>query len=118
MTTRRVLALLAVAAATTAIAAIAPAALGRSTSKATVTATDFKFRFVPARVTAGVATFTLVNRGQASHDLKIAGKKTKILNPGQRAVLKVALKKGKRYAYLCTVPGHAALGMKGTLVVR
>jgi plastocyanin len=102
----------------TALAAIAPSALGRSQAKATVTATDFKFKVIPARLTAGVATFTVVNRGEATHDFKIAGKKTKILNPGQRTTLKVALKKGKSYAYLCTVPGHAALGMKGKVVVR
>jgi plastocyanin len=117
MTTRRALALLVVALATTAIAVLAPSALGRSQAKATVTATDFKFKWVPARLTRGVATITVVNRGQATHDLKIAGKKTKILNPGQRATLKVTLKKGT-YAHLCTVPGHAALGMKGKLVVR
>ena len=117
MTPRRGLALLVLVLVTTAIAAIAPSALARSQAKATVTATDFKFKWVPARLTKGVATITVVNRGQATHDLKIAGKKTKVLNPGQRAVLKVTLKKGT-YAYLCTVPGHAALGMKGKLVVR
>ena len=117
MTPRRGLALLVVAVALTAIAALAPSALGRSQAKATVTATDFKFKWVPARLVRGVATITVVNKGQASHDLRIAGKKTKILNPGQRATLKVTLKKGT-YAYLCTVPGHAALGMKGKLVVK
>lgn len=117
MTPRRAAALLVLVVTATALAAIAPSALGRSQAKATVTATDFKFRWVPARLVRGVATITVVNRGEATHDLRIAGKKTKILNPGQRATLKVTLKKGT-YAYLCTVPGHAALGMKGKLVVR
>ena len=26
----------------------------------------------------------------------------------------MTLKKGKKYKYICTVPGHAAAGMKGT----
>jgi azurin len=26
----------------------------------------------------------------------------------------VTLKKGKKYKYICTVPGHAAAGMRGT----
>ena len=117
MTPRRVVALLAVALTTTAIAAIAPSALARSQAKSTVTATDFKFKVIPARLTKGVATFTVINRGAATHDFKIGGKKTKILNPGQRTTLKVTLKKGT-YTYLCTVPGHAALGMKGKVVVR
>jgi uncharacterized cupredoxin-like copper-binding protein len=99
------------------IAASASAALGTSTAKYTVTATDFKFRFSPARVTAGRHAFTLVNRGETTHDLKIGNKKTRILSPGQRQTINVTLRKG-RVAYICTVPGHADLGMKGTLVVR
>jgi uncharacterized cupredoxin-like copper-binding protein len=55
-----------------------------------------------------------VNKGRIQHDFKIAGKKTKLLKHNQTATLTVTLKKGKRYTYLCTVPGHAAAGMKGT----
>ena len=29
-------------------------------------------------------------------------------------MLTVTLKKGKKYTYMCTVPGPAAAGMKGT----
>jgi uncharacterized cupredoxin-like copper-binding protein len=36
---------------------------------------------------------------------------------GKSATLTVTLKKGKKYPYLCTVPGHAAAGMKGTIKV-
>lgn len=114
---RRVLVLLALLAGTATVAAIAPAAPGRSTARVTVTATDFKFRFSTVRLAAGRHTFTLVNRGQATHDLRIAGKKTRLLNTGQRATLTVTLKKG-RNPYLCTVPGHGQLGMKGVLVGR
>ena len=35
------------------------------------------------------------------------------LKPGKSATLKVTLKKGS-YKYICTVPGHASFGMKGT----
>jgi uncharacterized cupredoxin-like copper-binding protein len=37
--------------------------------------------------------------------------------PGKKATLKVTLKAGKA-PYLCTLPGHAAGGMKGTLTVK
>ena len=114
---RRTLVLLTLLASTATVAGIAPTALGRSTARVTVTATDFKFKFVPARLPAGRHTFTLTNSGQAKHDLKIAGRKTRILSMGQKATLTVTMKKG-RYPYLCTVPGHAQLGMKGTLVIR
>ena len=40
-----------------------------------------------------------------------------MLAPGSSATLKVVFAKGK-FAYLCTVPGHAAAGMKGVLTVK
>jgi len=47
------------------------------------------------------------------HDFKINGKKTPLISPGKSATLSVTLKKGS-FKYTCTVPGHAAAGMKGT----
>ena len=99
------------------LAAAAPAALGTSSARYNVTATDFKFTIVPVQLKAGRQTFTVVNRGEATHDFKIGTKKTRILNPGERQTITVVLKKG-RYVVLCTVPGHAQLGMKKTLVAR
>ena len=97
-----------------------PAAFGSSSApnaKYTVTATDFKFKFSSLRFRAGTHSLTLVNRGEATHDLRIAGKKTRILNPGQRQTIRVRLKRG-RHTAICTVPGHARLGMKTTINVR
>jgi len=115
---RRVVPVSLVAAALAAVVLLVPVASGSSAAKYTVTAVDFRFQKMPKTVVAGAHTFTLVNRGQATHDLKLAGKKTKILNNGQRASIRVTLKRGKTYAFLCTVPGHAALGMKGKIVVK
>jgi plastocyanin len=84
----------------------------------TVNAVDFKFTKVPRTLAAGKYIITLVNRGEATHDLKLAGKKTKLLSPGQKASITVSLRHGKKYVYLCTVPGHAQLGMKGTIKVK
>jgi plastocyanin len=106
---------LAVLALTAAVAA--SSSLAAPAKTVTVTATDFKFTGIPKTIGPGSHTFRLVNRGHATHDLKLAGRKTRLLNRGQSASLTVKLKKG-RYAYLCTVPGHAALGMKGTLIVK
>jgi uncharacterized cupredoxin-like copper-binding protein len=88
----------------------------RATAAVTVTASEFKFKLVPATVKHGSVTFTLVNKGKLPHDFKIAGKKTPLVKPGKTAKLTVTLKAGKS-AYLCTVPGHAAAGMKGNLTV-
>ena len=83
----------------------------------TVTATEFHFKLSKTSVPHGSVTFTVVNKGHVSHDFKIAGKKTALIKPGKSAKLTVTLKAGKA-AYLCTVPGHAAAGMKGTLTVK
>ncbi len=99
----------------------APAMAARSHASAasvSVVATEFKFKVTPATVaTAGAVTFTVKNSGKLSHDFKIGGKKTPLIAPGKSAKLTVTLKAGK-YPYLCTVPGHAAAGMKGTLTVK
>ena len=86
-------------------------------TKVTVAASEFKFVLSKKTAPAGTVTFVLRNKGKVAHDFKIAGKKTKTIAPGKTATLKVVLKKGK-YAYLCTLPGHAAAGMKGTFVVK
>jgi uncharacterized cupredoxin-like copper-binding protein len=78
-----------------------------------VTAKDFKFTLSRKSAPHGVVKFVVTNRGQSPHDFKIAGKKTPLIKHGKTASIKVSLKKGKTYGYLCTVPGHAQLGMKG-----
>ena len=97
------------------VAAIAagPAAAAAATTKVTVTATEFHFKLSAASARHGTITFVVVNKGHLGHDFKIAGKKTAVIGPGKTAKLTVTLKAGK-YPYLCTVPGHAAAGMKGT----
>jgi uncharacterized cupredoxin-like copper-binding protein len=62
--------------------------------------------------------FVFKNIGHAAHDFSIDGKTTPIIQPGTTAKLVVTFKKAGKYPYLCTVPGHAAAGMKGTLSVR
>ncbi len=89
-----------------------------ATIRIKVVATEFKFAFSRRSVPVGsTVIFTVVNKGKISHDLKIGGKKTPTLNPGKSATLKVKFAKKGRYAYLCTVLGHAKLGMKGTFSV-
>jgi uncharacterized cupredoxin-like copper-binding protein len=100
------------------VAAQSPAARSHSTAAAvTVSATEFHFKLSKTSVPHGTVTFTVKNAGKVGHDFKIGGKKTAVLKPGKSAKLTVTLKAGKA-AYLCTVPGHAAAGMKGTLTVK
>lgn len=78
---------------------------------------EFRFTLSKKTVARGVVTFRVTNRGKVAHDFKIGNKKTRMLAPGRSQTLRVTLSKGKKN-YLCTVAGHAAAGMKGTLTVR
>jgi uncharacterized cupredoxin-like copper-binding protein len=86
------------------------------TTTVTVTAKEFKFVLSTKTVKAGTVVFKVKNTGKLQHDFKIGGKKTALINPGKSATLTVKLTKGSK-PYLCTVAGHAAAGMKGTLKV-
>lgn len=83
----------------------------------TVTMTDMKFQLSRSRVTTGTVVFTLINKGKVAHDLRIAGKKSPLVRPGKRATFRVVIRRAGRYAFVCTVPGHSAAGMKGVLTV-
>ena len=79
--------------------------------------TEFHFTLSKKSAAKGAVTFKIVNKGKLAHDFKIAGKTSKMVQPGKSTTLKVTLKKGKQ-KYQCTVPGHAAAGMRGTLTVK
>jgi uncharacterized cupredoxin-like copper-binding protein len=106
--------------------ALAVSAFGSSggtsaTTNVAVTAgkpTEFKFTLSKKVVKKGTVVFKVTNRGSVTHDFRIAGKKTRILTPSKAASLKVVFKKAGKFAFLCTLPGHAAAGMKGTLTVK
>jgi uncharacterized cupredoxin-like copper-binding protein len=78
---------------------------------------ELLFRLSKRTVAAGKVTFRVRNRGTLKHNFKIAGKKTRLLAKNRRAKVTVRLRPG-RYRYVCTVPGHAEGGMRGTLIVR
>jgi uncharacterized cupredoxin-like copper-binding protein len=100
-----------------------PAMAHHSRAAATVTVSagkpsPFSFTLSTKTVKHGTVTFVVKNAGAGlQHDFKINGKKTPLLSPGKSATLKVTFAKAGSYPYSCTVPGHAAAGMKGTLKV-
>jgi uncharacterized cupredoxin-like copper-binding protein len=81
-----------------------------------VSGKEFKFALTKSSAKHGSITFRFTNNGRIQHDFKIDGKKTPLVNPKKGATLTVNLRKGT-YQYLCTVPGHAQSGMKGTFKV-
>lgn len=116
-------ALVAVALASLALVQLASAGTDRPTAGATTTVTvkggEFFFRLSTKSIARpGKVTFVFKNVGHILHDFKINGKKTPLISPGKTTRLIVAFKKKAKYGYLCTVPGHAAAGMRGTFTVR
>jgi uncharacterized cupredoxin-like copper-binding protein len=114
---KRIISLVAVfaVAAATIFAVVAYAGSTRAqTTSVGVTAKEFSFKLTRKSAPHGKVSFKVTNKGSIQHDFKIAGKKTKLLGHNKSATLVVTLKKGKKYTYICTVPGHAAAGMKGT----
>jgi plastocyanin len=87
------------------------------TTTVAVTMREFKFTLSKKTVPHGIVIFKLINRGKLAHDFKIAGHKSALIKPGKTGTLKVTISKKGKYAYLCTVRGHAKAGMKGTLRV-
>jgi uncharacterized cupredoxin-like copper-binding protein len=89
----------------------------------------FTFALSKSTVPHGAITFKVKNAGQFPHAFKLCsspkggnanscpGKGTPTIAPGASASLHVTLTKKGSYEYLCTVPGHAANGMKGILKV-
>jgi uncharacterized cupredoxin-like copper-binding protein len=78
---------------------------------------EFRFTLSTKTVKHGTVIFKVTNKGTTQHDFSINGKKTKLLSPKASTTLTVTFAKAGSYAYKCTVPGHAALGMKGVLKV-
>jgi uncharacterized cupredoxin-like copper-binding protein len=86
--------------------------------KITVTMSEFKFKLSKTSVPAGTTVvFTVKNAGKIGHNFKINGKVTKLIAAGKSSTLTVKFAKQGKLAYLCTIPGHAKSGMKGTFGV-
>jgi uncharacterized cupredoxin-like copper-binding protein len=108
---------LAIATATFAFVAVAFPATTVASTTVTVRETEFRFALSKTTVPRGTVTFRIKNAGHLNHDFKINGRKSRMLGPGQSTTLTVTFTHAGRYQYICTVPGHAQAGMKGTLRV-
>jgi plastocyanin len=85
-----------------------------------VVATDFAFTPADIHIRAGELTvITLRNDGAVFHDWMVEGLENVDLpaRPGQTTSVRFWVDTPGTYAIRCTVPGHAAAGMIGSLVV-
>jgi uncharacterized cupredoxin-like copper-binding protein len=103
-----------------AVSAFGGSAAATATTVNVTAGKPIEFHFVLSKKTIvkGVTTFKVTNKGTINHDFKIAGKKTASIKPGKTVTLKVTFKKAGKFPFMCTLPGHAIAGMKGTLTVK
>ena len=101
-------------------------------SNVTVTAgqpAEFHFTVAPSTVKHGIIVFKITNKGKLPHDFRLCskagsslanscnGRSSGQINPGASGTLRVSVLFKGTYECLCTLPGHAAGGMKGLLKV-
>ncbi len=90
------------------------------TATVNVTARDFEFLLSATEAEAGSIAFLVTNNGSMPHDfaITVAGRqqKTSWLLPGASESLILELQPGT-YDYICSVPGHDILGMRGVFTV-
>jgi len=96
---------------------VAPTATTPSGTEVTIRTTEFTFLPEDIEVPAGVpVTLVIVNEGVVEHDFTIEEIDLHVLiQPGETKRETVTFTAG-RYDVHCTVPGHHAAGMTGTLV--
>ena len=73
-----------------------------------------------ATASAGKVTISMLNKAPIQHDIGIKGPvkgQGPVVGTGATSKFTATLKPGT-YTFFCSVPGHEAGGMKGTLVVK
>jgi gluconate 2-dehydrogenase gamma chain len=80
---------------------------------------DFAFAFDRSTVPPGTVTFAITNQGPSEHNLAFTSinKVSDTIGGGQTTKFTVDFQAGT-YPFICNIPGHAQLGMKGTLTVK
>jgi plastocyanin len=83
-----------------------------------------QFKYEPSSLTAkaGAVSIDFTNMSPLSHNMTVASSSGEVLGAtptftGASKTLSLTLKPGT-YKFYCTVPGHRAAGMEGTLTVQ
>jgi plastocyanin len=82
---------------------------------------QLKFLASSASATAGKVTLRMKNASSTPHDIGVKGgglnQVGAVVTGGGTSTVSVSLKPGT-YTFFCSVDGHEAAGMKGTLTVK
>jgi uncharacterized cupredoxin-like copper-binding protein len=100
--------------------AAAPSAGSTTTLHISASASGLKYSTTKLKAPAGKVSIVMKNLSPLMHDIAIKGNgvnaKGKIVGKGATSTVTATLKKGT-YTFYCSVDGHAAAGMKGTLTI-
>jgi plastocyanin len=93
------------------------------TASEKITVEGNEYAFIPSTIIlkkGQTAEITFKNTGKFPHNLSIAdlGIKSKTIKPGEEDIFTLTPDKTGQFGFICTVPGHADKGMKGTLTVE
>jgi plastocyanin len=86
----------------------------------TASASELKYDTTQLNATAGKVTITMTNNSPLQHDVALKGGvdvKGDVAGQGGKSVVSTDLKPGL-YTFYCSVDGHEAAGMNGTLTVK
>lgn len=88
-----------------------------------ITVEGTEFSFSPSTITVKkgqMVQVTFKNIGKYPHNFTLSdlNVKTKTIMPGQEDTITFTPTQTGSFTYICTVPGHADRGMKGTLIVQ
>lgn len=98
----------------------APPAAGGNNLAIHASAQGLKFDTSQLNAKSGKVTITMTNDSPLQHDVAIKGgvdAKGPIVGQGQTSTVSAELKPGL-YTFYCSVDGHEAAGMTGTLTVK
>lgn len=101
----------------------ASAKISGTMTTAILTVTGSEFAFTPSTITVKKGQpvqLTFKNAGQYPHNWSVTalGIKTPTIQSGQSTTITFTPAQSGSFTYICTVPGHADRGMKGTLIVQ
>lgn len=103
-------------------ATAAPASLARETAVG-VGLREFRVAPYRDRVRPGVVKLNVTNLGEDVHDLVLRTRRGRVLartaelRPGERATVRVRLRRPGSYVLACTIAEHERRGMRARLVV-
>jgi uncharacterized cupredoxin-like copper-binding protein len=83
-----------------------------------VTLVDFKINAASTTFPAGRIRLNVTNTGSVAHNIGVEGiGKTRDIPPGSSDILDLGVLQPGTYNWICDIPGHAEIGMKGTFEV-